>query len=126
MKNLSENGGGGPVKKAGEGAKIIVKNLSRDTSIHELLKAFGERGTVTNTSFVPGKHYAFVMFSSAAEASNVTMAMDGEKICGQVVHVKMATARPKKMIGFKRDRAQSGQVTGQWGFKTDLMMSGFL
>jgi len=125
MKNLSNHGGGGPVKKTGEEAKIIVKNLSRDTSIHDLLKAFGEHGTVTNTSFVPGKHYAFVMFSSAAEASNVITAMDGEKICGQVVHVKMATDRPKKMIGFKRGRAQSGQWGPGWG-KTDLMMSGFL
>ena len=125
MKNLSNHGGGEPVKKAGEEAKIIVKNLSRDTSIHDLLKAFGEHGTVTNTSFVPGKHYAFVMFSSAAEASNVITAMDGEKICGQVVHVKMATDRPKKMIGFKRGRAQSGQWGPGWG-KTDLMMSGFL
>ena len=117
MKNLSNHGGGGPVKKTGEEAKIIVKNLSRDTSIHDLLKAFGEHGTVTNTSFVPGKHYAFVMFSSAAEASNVIMAMNGKKICGHVVEV--ATARPRpKMVGFKRGRAQSGQ----WG----RMMSGFL
>jgi len=117
MKNLGEHGGGGPVKKAEEGAKLCVKNLSRDTTIHDLLKAFGEHGTVTNTSFVPGKHYAFVMFSSAAEASNVIMAMNGKKICGHVVEV--ATARPRpKMVGFKRGRAQSGQ----WG----RMMSGFL
>ena len=120
MKNLSNHGGSGPVKKTGEEAKIIVKNLSRDTSIHDLLKAFGEHGTVTNTSFVPGKHYAFVMFSSAAEASNVIMAMNGKKICGHVVEV--ATARPRpKMVGFKRGRAQSGQ----WGHKTNPM-SGFL
>jgi len=120
MKNLGEHGGGGPVKKAEEGAKLCVKNLSRDTTIHDLLKAFGEHGTVTNTSFVPGKHYAFVMFSSAAEASNVIMAMNGKKICGHVVEV--ATARPRpKTVGFKRGRAQSGQ----WGRTTDPM-SGFL
>jgi len=117
MKNLGKHGGGGPVNKAEEGAKLCVKNLARDTTIHDLLKAFGEHGTVTNTSFVPGKHYAFVMFSSAAEASNVIMAMNGKKICGHVVEV--ATARPRpKMVGFKRGRAQSGQ----W----ERMMSGFL
>ena len=117
MINIGKHGGGSPVNKAEEGAKLIVKNLARDTTIHDLLKAFGEHGTVTNTSFVPGKHYAFVMFSSAAEASNVIMAMNGKKICGHVVEV--ATARPRpKMVGFKRGRAQSGQ----WG----PMMSGFL
>jgi len=117
---MKSHGGGGPVKKAEKGAKLCVKNLSRDTTIHDLLKAFGEHGTVTNTSFVPGKHYAFVMFSSAVEASNVIKAMNGKKICGHVVEV--ATARPRpKMVGFKRGRAQSGQ----WGRKTDLM-SGFL
>jgi len=122
MINIGKHGGGSPVNKAEEGAKLCVKNLSRDTTIHDLLKAFGEHGTVTNTSFVPGKHYAFVMFPSAAEASNVITAMDGKKICDQVVHVEMATDRPKKTIGFKRGRAQRGQ----WGPGTDLMMSGFL
>ena len=117
MINLGKHRGGGPVNKAEEGAKLCVKNLSRDTTIHDLLKAFGEHGTVTNTSFVPGKHYAFVMFSSAAEASNVIMAMNGKKICGHVVEVSTARPRPK-MVGFKRGRAQSGQ----W----ERMMSGFL
>ena len=117
MINIGKHGSGSPVNKAEEGAKLCVKNLARDTTIHDLLKAFGEHGTVTNTSFVPGKHYAFVMFSSAAEASNVIMAMNGKKICGHVVEV--ATARPRpKMVGFKRGRAQSGQ----W----ERMMSGFL
>jgi len=120
MINIGKHGGGSPVNKAEEGAKLCVKNLARDTTIHDLLKAFGEHGTVTNTSFVPGKHYAFVMFSSAAEASNVIMAMNGKKICGHVVEV--ATARPRpKTVGFKRGRAQSGQ----WGRTTDPM-SGFL
>jgi len=116
MTNIGKHGGGGP-NKAEEGAKLCVKNLARDTTIHDLLKAFGEHGTVTNTSFVPGKHYAFVMFSSAAEASNVIMAMNGKKICGHVVEVSTARPRPK-MVGFNRGRAQSGQ----W----ERMMSGFL
>ena len=75
-----------------EGAKLFVHNVW-EASGDQLEKAFGQFGKVTDT-YNPGRGFVFVTFSTAAEAQAALNAMNGSKLFGYIIDVKIAKPRP--------------------------------
>ena len=74
-------GGGGGRRNDVEGAKLFVHNVSEETSQDDLRYAFESHGTVTD-AYNPGKGFAFIQYSSPAEADAAIKAMNGTHECG--------------------------------------------
>ena len=71
-----------------EAAKLFVHNVW-EASGDQLEKAFGQFGKVTDT-YNPGRGFVFVTFSTAAEAQAALNAMNGSKLFGYIIDVKIA------------------------------------
>ena len=68
----------------------------QETNNADLQAAFEEYGTVTD-AYNPGKGFAFVTFSKAAEATAAMEALEGQEVCGNQVNVSVA--KPKAGAG---------------------------
>ena len=96
--SCSKNGGrgcrGSEVKNIAEveGAKLFVHNVW-EASPDQLEEAFSQYGTVTET-YNTGRGFVFVTFSTPAEAQAALTAMDGRKLFGHKIAVKIAHQRP--------------------------------
>ena len=97
--SCSKNGGRGcggasEVKEITEveGAKLFVHNVW-EASPDQLEEAFSQHGTVTDT-YNTGRGFVFVTFSFPAEAQAALTAMDGSKLFGNKIAVKIAHQRP--------------------------------
>ena len=89
-------GGGGGKRPEIDGAKLFVHNVSEDTPTDDLYSAFGEHGTVTD-AYNPGRGFAFITYSSAAEASTAMEAMEGQEVCGRTIQCNVA--KPREAAG---------------------------
>jgi len=88
-------GGGGGRRNDVEGAKLFVHNVSEETSQEDLRYAFESHGTVTD-AYNPGKGFAFIQYSSPAEAEAAIKAMSGTHVCGRDIECNIAKPRGEK------------------------------
>ena len=68
----------------------------QETTTGDLQEVFEEFGTVTD-AFNPGRGFAFITFSKAADATAAMEALEGQEVCGSVVNVSVA--KPKGSWG---------------------------
>ncbi|KAH8056660.1 hypothetical protein JL721_9942 [Aureococcus anophagefferens] len=88
--------GGGGRRQAAEGCKLFVGNISYDMTQGDLDQIFGPYGQLTDT-FLPTERetgrprgFAFVTFSSPAEAQAAIAAVDGQDIDGRALRVNLS------------------------------------
>lgn len=78
--------------------KLLVRNLSRDTTEAELKALFAEIGQVTACTLVmdkatgKSKGFGFVEMPKHIEAKTAIKALNAKKIAGSVIRVKEAEA----------------------------------
>ena len=94
-----------------EGTRLFVHNVSEETSRADLKREFGIHGTVTDV-FNTGKGYAFITFSTKAEAHAAVAAMDGTEVCGRVIECEIAQGREAGGVG-----GPGGGRGGRGGFR---------
>ncbi|KAH8061794.1 RNA binding-protein [Aureococcus anophagefferens] len=81
--------------RAAEGCKLFVGNISYDMTQGDLDQIFGPYGQLTDT-FLPteretaARGFAFVTFSSPAEAQAAIAAVDGQDIDGRALRVNLS------------------------------------
>ena len=80
------------------GIRLFVHNVSDETCQADLKREFGVHGTVTDV-YNPGKGYAFITFSTKAEAHAAVAAMDETEVCGRVIGCKIAKPRVESTPG---------------------------
>ena len=85
-------GGGGGRRNDVEGTKLFVHNVSEETSQDDLRSAFEASGTVTD-AYNTGKGFAFITYSSPAEAQAAIQAMNGTHVCGRDIECNIAKPR---------------------------------
>ena len=93
------------------GTRLFVLNVSEETSRADLRREFGIHGTVTDV-YNTGKGYAFITFSSKAEAHAAVAAMDGTEVCGRVIVCEIARGREAGGVG-----GPGGGRGGRGGFR---------
>ncbi|MBT3531678.1 MAG: RNA-binding protein [Gammaproteobacteria bacterium] len=82
--------------------KLLVRNLSRDTTEAELQAAFEAHGTVQSTSLVldkktgGSKGFAFVDMPKAGQAKAAMKHLNGNMLDDRKIRVKKAENREKK------------------------------
>ena len=84
--------------KGFEGFDVFVHNVSYETSPANLKREFGVLGTVIDVRNT-GKGYAFIRFSTKAEAHAAVAAMDGTEVCGRVIGCNIAKPRGESTPG---------------------------
>ena len=109
--------GGGGAGRGGrrqdvEGTKLFVHNVSEETSQDDLYSAFGAHGTVTD-AYNPGRGFAFITYSSPAEANAAIAAMEGQEVCGREIQCNIA--KPKGDAGGGRGGGRGGARGGARG-----------
>jgi len=102
-------GGANGRSKDVEGTKLFVYNVSEETSQADLKREFGIYGTVTDV-FNTGKGFAFIAFSTKAEAHAAIAAMDGTEVYGRVIECEIAKPRGEITPG-----REAGGVGGPGG-----------
>jgi hypothetical protein len=96
FQSFGGGGGGGGRRQAAEGCKLFVGNISYDMTQGDLDQIFGPYGQLTDT-FLPTERetgrprgFAFVTFSSPAEAQAAIAAVDGQDIDGRALRVNLS------------------------------------
>ena len=93
------------------GIRLFVHNVSDETCQADLKREFGVHGTVTDV-YNPGKGYAFITFSTKAEAHAAVAAMDGTEVFGRVIVCEIARGREAGGVG-----GPGGGRGGRGGFR---------
>lgn len=106
---------GGHNKSFGDqpaGSKIFVHNVSEEATYEDFQASVEKFGEVTDF-FNPGRGFAFVEFSTNAEATACIAAMDNTEIAGRTI--QMNIARPKGEKGGDRGGRRGGAGGGGGG-----------
>jgi len=104
--------GGKSRPEAPMGCKLFVHGVTQETANADLQAAFEEYGTVTD-AYNPGKGFAFVTFSKAAEATAAMEALEGQEVCGNTINVSVA--KPKGGGDTPRGGGRGGRGGGGGG-----------
>ncbi|KAK7248198.1 hypothetical protein SO694_00081193 [Aureococcus anophagefferens] len=116
-------GGGGGRRQAAEGCKLYVGNISFDMTQQDLNGLFGPYGKVTD-AFLPTERetgrprgFAFVTFSSPAEAQAAIADLDGKEIDGRALRVNVSDPGGGGGGGYsrRRRRRRRGRAAGGGG-----------
>ena len=99
-----------------EGSKIFVHNVSEEATYEDFQASVEKFGEVTDF-FNPGRGFAFVEFSTPAEANACIAGMDNTEIAGRTI--QMNIARPKGEKGQDRG-GQSRGGGGGGGRRNDV------
>ena len=89
-----------------EGSKIFVHNVSEEATYEDFQASVEKFGEVTDF-FNPGRGFAFVEFSTPAEANACIAGMDNNEISGRTI--QMNIARPKGEKGVDRGGRGGGR-----------------
>ena len=98
-----------------EGSKIFVHNVGEEATYEDFQASVEKFGEVTDF-FNPGRGFAFVEFSTPAEANACIASMDNTEISGRTI--QMNIARPKGEKG--ADRGGRGGASGGGGRRNDV------
>ena len=88
--------------------RLFVQNVSDETSPADLKRKFGVHGTVTDVNYT-GNGFAFITFSTKAEAHAAVAAMDGTEVGGSVIQCDIAKPQGEST------RGREGGVGGHMG-----------
>jgi len=99
--------GGGRNNAEEQGLKLFVHGVGEEVSSDTLMNAFGKHGTVTD-AYNSGRGFAFITYSTTAEATGAIEKMEGAEIDGQYIQVNIA--KPKGEAG-----ARGGGAGGRGG-----------
>jgi RNA recognition motif-containing protein len=77
-----------------EGCTLFVHGVKQETDEEDIKAAFEEFGNVVD-SFNPGKGFAFVTFSTPAEATAAAEALTGKEVCGSTISVNVSKPKVK-------------------------------
>ena len=91
------------------GTQLFVHNVSDETSPADLKRKFGVHGTVTDVNYT-GNGFAFITFSTKAEAHAAVAAMDGTEVGGSVIQCDIAKPQGESTRG-----REAGGVGGPGG-----------
>jgi len=77
-----------------DGCTLFVHGVKQETEEEDLKSAFAKFGTIKDI-FNPGKNFAFVKFSTPAEASLAAKEMNGTDLCGSIISVNVSKPKQK-------------------------------
>lgn len=92
-------GRGGRNNAEEQGLKLFVHGVGEETSSTTLMSAFGKHGNVTD-AYNSGRGFAFITYTTTAEANGAIEKMEGAEIDGQYIQVNIA--KPKGEAGAAR------------------------
>lgn len=88
------------------GIRLLIGNLSLETTESDLEKLFSQLGSVQSVELVVDpqtgkkKGFAFVEMSCSAEAQRAIKQLDGEAVDGRLITINSLSAQPAPKLSF--------------------------